>query len=181
MCCAHVHACTCCGVGEMSFFVNIGPAAGVCLHWLCIESSLSLDRRPWISEAQYSSFIKWDDAILLSLRLFCCLQLHHGWLSCLLATAVSSYLGGLGVGSIVTCQNLLLVDGTRSLESNEGPRETGSLRRWWPGGLPWPVGTVDPIVILWSLVLVGHFISEAKWSSDSTQAGWKSLERQGHG
>lgn len=56
----------------------------------------------------------------------------------------------------------MLADGTRSLESNKDPREMGSLRRWWPGGLPWLVGTVDPIVILWSLVLVGSFYFRSK-------------------
>lgn len=124
------------GVGEISLFVNIGSAGGVCLHWLCIVFSLSLNRRPWISEAQYSSFIKWDDAILLSLRLFCCLQVHHGWLSCLLAITVSSYLGGLGVESIVTCWNLLQGECWRmEPEVLRVTRVLGKWAVWEDGGL----------------------------------------------
>lgn len=52
--------------------------------------------------------------------------------------------------------------GPGSLERIKGSREMDSLSRWWPGGLAWPVGTANLVVILWLLVFVGTFCFRRK-------------------
>lgn len=99
--------------GEMSLFDNIGPAAGVCLHCLCLGFSLSLDRRPWIFEAQYFSSIEWDGAILLSLMLFWYLLVHHGFPACWLQLSAPTLGGGSHSSLPEAPAGRMLVDGTR--------------------------------------------------------------------
>lgn len=52
----------------------------------------------------------------------------------------------------------------------KGPREMDSFRRWWPGGLRRPVATENPVVILWSLVLVETFYFRSKLDTNRMEA-----------
>lgn len=51
----------------------------------------------------------------------------------------------------------------------KGPREMDSLGRWWPGGLRQPVATENPVVILWSLVLVETFYFRSKLDTNRSE------------